>query len=137
MLSSAEVRLVYEQAYIREWLPHYGEAVSSAEPHLHDDHLCFTRKNHLTFIGYPLGMDGKDTKQSYESARERFHPATVAVIAPHLWFPDETYEIQSEDSYHKLDLPLGQLNPELSYMLRRAARELQVREGKSAEITVT
>ncbi len=129
MLSSEEFRLVYQRAYIPEHLPTYVEAVSSAEPHLHDDYLCFTCGAHLIFIGYPLKMEANGTPRSYESACERFRPATVAVIAPQLWLPDQSHESQPEDSYYRLELPLGPLDPELSYMLRRAARELQVREG--------
>jgi len=129
MLSSEELRLVYERAYIPEHLPNYVEAVSSAEPHLHDDCLCFTRGTHLIFIGYPLNTETDNAPRSYESACKRFRPATAAVIAPQLWFPDQTYEIQPGDSYYRLELPLGSLDPELSYMVRRAARELQVREG--------
>lgn len=129
MLSSEELRLVYERAYLPEHLPRYVEAVSCAEPYLYNDYLCFTRKNHLIFIGYPLGIEADKASKSYESACERFHPATVSVIASQLWFPDYTYEIQSRDSYYKLELPLGPLHSELSYMLRRAARELKVTEG--------
>lgn len=130
MLSSEQLRLVYERAYLPEHLPSYVEAVSSAEPYLQDDYLCFARKDHLVFIGYPLGSEADKASKSYESACERFHPATVSVIASQLWFPDYTYEIQSRDSYYKLELPLGPLHSELSYMLRRAAREIQVTEGK-------
>ena len=129
MLSSEELHLVYERAYIPEQLPSYVEAVSSAEPHLHDDCLCFTRGTHLIFIGYPLKMAANGMPRSYESACERFRPATVAVIAPQLWFPHQPYQSQPADSYYRLELPLGRLDPELSYMVRRAARELRIREG--------
>jgi hypothetical protein len=129
MLSSEELFFVYERAYIPEHLPNYVEAVSSAKPHLHDGCLCFTRGTHLIFIGYPLEKEANNSQRSYESACERFRPATVAVIAPQLWFQVHTYEIQSQDSYYKLDLPLKPLHPEISYMVRRAARELTVTEG--------
>jgi hypothetical protein len=54
----------------------------------------------------------------------------VSVIAPQLWHQDATYTIQSQDSYYKLDLPLETIPSELSYMIRRASRELSVGEGR-------
>lgn len=129
MLNSEELRLVYERAYIPEHLPSYVEAVSSAESHLHDDHICFTRGTHLIFIGYPLKVRACQIEESFESACESFRPATVAIIAPQLWSLDQSYESQSTDTYYKLTLPLKPLDPELSYMVRRASRELRVTEG--------
>lgn len=129
MLSNEELCLVYQRAYIPEHLPSYVEAVFSAEPHLHNDYLCFTCGTHLIFIGYPLKGEANKAPQSYESAYERFHPSTIAVIAPQLWFLNQTHADQPEDSYYRLDLPLSPLDPELSYMVRRAARELQVTEA--------
>lgn len=130
MLSSEEHSLVYQQAYVPEHLASYGEAVSVAELHLCGDYLCFTHGSHLIFIGYPLGEKAHDSPSAYESACERFRPATVAVIAPQLWFPAQTYELHTEDSYYRLDLPLGPLDPEVAYMVRRASRELRVTEGR-------
>ena len=130
MLSREEHSLVYQQAYLPEHLPSYVEAVSTAEPHLHRDYLCFTRGNHLIFIGYPLGIEAGDTQQAYESACERFQPVTVAIIAPQLWFPVQTYKNELRDSYYRLDLPLEPLDPEVAYMVRRGANELQATQGR-------
>ncbi|MBW2307906.1 MAG: hypothetical protein JRG73_13355 [Deltaproteobacteria bacterium] len=130
MLSSEELSLIYRRAYVPEHLPGYVVAVSAAEPHLHGEYLCFTRGTHLIFIGYPLGMDVQDTPRFYKSACERFHPATVAIIAPQLWLPAQTYQSQPEDSYYRLELPLGPIDPEVAYMVRRAAREIRVTQGR-------
>lgn len=130
MLSSEELRLVYERALVPEHLPSYVEAVSSAEPHLHDDYLYFTRKSHLIFIGYPLKTETANPSESFESACERFRPTTITVITSRLWFRDSSYEIQSTDSYYKLELPLETIPPELAYMIRRASREITVSEGE-------
>ncbi|HUU41248.1 MAG TPA: hypothetical protein VMW42_09915 [Desulfatiglandales bacterium] len=121
--------MVYQQAYIPEHLPHYVEAISSAEPHLNDNHLCFTREKHLIFIGYPLGTVRYYAQQSYESACRHFRPSTVSVIAAELWFPDETYDLRSRDNYYRLELPLEPIDAELAYTVRRASRELEVSEG--------
>lgn len=129
MLNREERRFVYEHAYLPEHLPDYVEAVSGAEVHLLDDYLCFERGNHLIFIGYPLKNKRRDTQKAYDSACEHFHPATVAIIAPEIWLPPQTYEAQPEDTYYCLKLPLESVDPEVSYMVRRAGRELRVEEG--------
>ena len=53
MLNSEEGSLVHEHAYLPEHIPAYVEGVSGGLPYLVGDHLCFFRKNHLLFIGYP------------------------------------------------------------------------------------
>jgi hypothetical protein len=59
----------------------------------------------------------------------RLKPTKVSLtIAPRLWLPSQTYEGQPDDFYYRLDLPLGSLDSELTYMVRRAGRELQVTE---------
>ena len=130
MLSNEERSVVYQKAYLPEHLPRYGEAVSDGEPHLYGDYLCFISGTHLIFVGYPLGTVGQNISDAYESICERFHPATVAVIAPELWLPVQTYELQTEDRYYRLELPFGSLDPEVAYMVRRAARQLHVTQGR-------
>ena len=129
MLNRDERRLIYEHAYLPEHLPHYVEPVSGSEPYLHANHLCFYRKNHLTFIGYPLRTGHVDTPKAYESACQRFLPATVAIIAPEIWFSDQAYKDQGKDTYYRLDLPASPPDPEVVYMVRRAQRELRVTRG--------
>ena len=129
MLDKEERRLVYEHAYLPEHLPDYVEAVSGGQAHLLGDYLCFKRRDHLIFIGYPLKNRKSDTEKAYESACERFRPATVAIISEEIWLPPGTYESEPSDSYYRLDLPLKQVDPEVAYMVRRAARELQIQRG--------
>jgi len=50
MLSNQDLSHIYRHAYIPEHLPNYVEAISKAKPHLIEDHICFTKKNHLIFI---------------------------------------------------------------------------------------
>lgn len=130
MLTEEEQRRVYENAYVPEQLISYVEAVADAEPYIHGNYLCFFRQNHLIFIGYPLIINKtSDIKSAYESACEQFSPATVAITAPDIWLPAQTYAAQPKDIYYRLDLPLGPLNPKVSYMLRRAHRELRITLG--------
>jgi hypothetical protein len=129
MLSREECSLVYEHAYLPEHLPQYVETVSGSEAFLQDNHLCFYRKGHLTFIGYPLENGGVSTPEAYESACRRFLPSTAAIIAPEIWFPPPAYEDRGKDTYYRLDLPPGPPHPEVAYMVRRAQRELRVTRG--------
>lgn len=129
MLSNQERNLIYDRAYIPEHLPDYVEAISSAEAHLHEDCLCYTRPNHLIFIGYPLSNLGRNIAHTYESAYERFKPETVSIIAPELWFEDREYQ-HEDDDYYRLELPLKSISVEVSYMIRRAERELTIEEGR-------
>jgi len=130
MLSQEERALIYRHACVPEQLPEYVAAVSGAEPHLVEGHLCFTRRNHLIFIGYPLPLHQADTPGAYRSACERFRPATVALIAPQIWLTEADCRRQPSDSYYRLALPLHSLDAEVAYMVRRAAKELTVRRGK-------
>ncbi|UCF93543.1 MAG: hypothetical protein JSW39_05100 [Desulfobacterales bacterium] len=129
MLSEEDCRRIYQQAYLPEHLPDYVAAISAAQPHLHGDFLCFTRRNHLIFIGYPLGNRQADAPAAYRSACQRFRPSTVAIIAPEIWLPSQTFEAQPKDEYFRLELPLRPLKPALAYMLRRAQRELRISQG--------
>jgi len=129
MLTPEERNLVYQRAYLPEHLIDYVESISGAEAHIHYDHLYFTKGNHLIFIGYPLGTQSS-TRQVYESVCDRFQPVTVAVIAPQLWFPPDTCQNWREDTYYRLVLPASHFHSDVAYMVRRAARELQIVPGR-------
>ncbi len=129
MLDSEDHRRIYQHAYLPEHLPGYVEAVSGAKPHLHDNYLCFFHKKHLIFIGYPLGNKSADPARIYDTLCERFLPHTVAVIAPEIWLPPDTFEEHPPDRYYRLSLPLKSLDPGVAYMVRRAERELQITCG--------
>ena len=130
MLNNQERHWIYQHAYLPEHLPDYVEAISGAKLYLCGNYLCLSRKKHLIFIGYPLGNTSDDTPQAYHSACERFQPATVAVIAPEIWLPPDTYEKQLQDNYYRLQLPFKIIDPAVAYMVRRAEKELQVTPGK-------
>jgi len=129
MLSSEELNRIYRQAYLPEHLPDYVEAISGAQAHLLGNYLCFTRKTHLIFNGYPLGASSDDTARAYSSACEQFEPSTVALIAPDIWLPPADIELHSRDAYYRCSLPLKKIEPKTAYMVRRAERELTVGHG--------
>ena len=129
MLTLEERNFIYQRAYLPEHLVDYVESISGAEAYLDRDHLYYVKGNHVIFIGYPL-QNQSGTQQAFEFVCDRFQPATVAIIAPELWFPSDTCRDWSEDAYYHLALPLPGLHPDTAYMVRRAARELQVIQGK-------
>lgn len=126
MLTRKEWEQVYDQAYLPEHLPHYVGSVTGGEPYLECGHLCFLKKGHLTFIGYPLGTNGVEPLEAYRSACRRFKPATVAFISSKILLPTNTYEPLGTDHYYRLDLPVTATPAEVAYMVRRAERELKV-----------
>jgi len=130
MLNSEDSSRIYQHAYLPEHLPGYVENISGADPCLNGNYLCYVRKSHLIFIGYPLGEPSDDIPSAYESACERFNPATVALITPEIWLDSATVDLHPRDSYYRLELPLKSLNPDVAYMVRRAARELKIEVGR-------
>ena len=130
MLNSEDSSRIYQQAYLPEHLPGYVERISGAHPCLCGNYLCYIRKTHLIFIGYPLGAPSDDTPGAYIAACERFDPATVALIAPEIWLDPSSVEMQPRDSYYRLNLPVETLDAERAYMVRRAEKELEVKFGQ-------
>ena len=130
MLNGQERKWIYHHAYLPEHLPDYVEAISGAEPFLHQNYLYFLGKKHIIFNGYPLGPPSDSPARIYDFICERFQPITVAVIAATIWLTAEQYEHQATDSYYRLDLPVSPIDNAVAYMLRRARRDLQVKHGK-------
>lgn len=128
MLNKNERQLVYDQGYLPEHLFEYVEAVSLSEPFLHESYLLFFKHGHMTFIGYPLGQSASSPSLAYETACKRFDPATVSIMAPDLWFKEK--KAQETDYYYVMELPISQLNQDNAYMIRRASKELTLKETK-------
>ena len=126
MLNDQERKWIYRRAYLPEHLPDYVGAVSGAELFLHHNYLYSLDKKHLIFNGYPFEPHSDPPARIYDWICERLQPTTVAVIASAIWLPAEQYEQQTTDSYYRLDLPLRPLDAAVTYMLRRAQRDLQV-----------
>jgi len=129
MLTSEEREFIYHKAYVPEHLPDYVEAIAGAEPFLHEGYLCFVRTGRLIFVGYPLHGESDRAPVAYESACKRFRPSSVAIVAPTIWVEANALNGFIEDSYYRLQLPLAALTTDLSYMVRRASRELTVVKG--------
>ena len=130
MLSSDEQNRIYQQAYVPEHIPDYVASISDGNPYLLEDYLCYLRKDHLIFIGYPLGKNPVEISQAYQAACKRFNPRSITLVAEEIFLKHESNEVQPADRYYRLNLPLNSLSPEVAYMVRRAQRELDFEIGK-------
>lgn len=130
MLSEHEYLFIYQHAHLPEHLPDYVRAVSKSTPYLIDNYLCYIRKKHLLFIGYPLGIQTGDTSLVFQNACEKLNPSTISIISPEPWNEEKPVDWQPDDYYFTLDLPLEKPDSDLSYMLRRARKELTVNEAR-------
>lgn len=132
MLSDAEKKLVTRKAYIPEHLVEYVTSVSGMEASLVEGYLCYHGKEHLNFIGYPLDQDFNLSrlKETLERALEEHRPSRAALIAPELPRVEEAAIIKKESDEYLL-LPVREARPgrKLRSLLRRASRELTVKQG--------
>ncbi len=130
MLSSEDRDRIYRKAYLPEHLWVYVEAISGGHAHLHGSYLCYVCGDHLIFVGYPLASPAADTADAFQSAWERFQPATAAVIAPEIKALSLHAETQTPDDYYRIGLPPAPAASKVANMLRRAEREVQVVSGR-------
>ncbi len=129
MLNPEERRFVYDHACVPEQLPDYVEAVSGMEALLVGRYVCFTGREHLTFVGYPLGRADEPAEDAFQKACDRFEPASARLVASKIRLPGEALEQGARDQYYRLALPVDRVPPDAAYMVRRAGRELLAREG--------
>ena len=129
MLTNDERQIIYQHAYLPEHLTEYVEAVSGANPFLIEQFLCFYRRRHLVFIGYPLGDENADIQKAYAAACREFKPSTIALICSESWIPEEDHQKQPADMYYQLKLTQDEVTADAAYMVRRAAKELAFRKG--------
>ena len=130
MLSSQDRNRIYQQAYLPEQLWVYVEAISGCRAHLHGNYLCYAREGHLIFVGYPLTGPADDARQAFQSAWQRFQPATATMIVPDIQRLPGAVEMQPPDDYYRIALPPPPIAPKVANMLRRAEREVQVDSGR-------
>jgi hypothetical protein len=130
MLKPNEKDLVFQCAYVPEHLIEYVTAVTGGKPHLFQDYLCYRQGNHLTFIGYPFSEKSNDLSRAFPAACEQFQPHSATLVAADLSGLPEGDETLPADRYYRLDLPIESLHSEVAYMVRRAARELEISAGQ-------
>lgn len=131
MLTASEQEFVAGHAYVPEHVPGYVSAISSAEPFLIGDYLCYRSRSALVFVGYPLNapFDEATMTQALSAAVSRFAPESVALTAPSLFAVEEFCRVGETDCHYRLDLSAHRLTKNVDGMIRRASRELEVDRG--------
>ena len=130
MLNRNEQEHIFQHAYVPEHLIQYATAVSGGTPFYVQGYLCYRQRNHLILIGYPLADPPEKLSQVYPMVCERFNPDAITLVAEDLSGLPPGDEPQPADHYYRLDLPLKPPHPDVAYMVRRAARELQIEAGQ-------
>jgi hypothetical protein len=128
MLTSAEEGFVLARAYVPEHVPGYVQAISSADPYLLGDYLCFRIADSLLINGYSLNISSDETalRHVVESAVARFKPSHVALIAPKIPETLAAGQPRERDQYYQLDLTRVTRDAKLRNMLRHADRSVRV-----------
>ncbi len=133
MITDEEERAIREKAYIPEHSVRLMTAVSGAEPHYIEGYLCFSRKDWLIIVGYPL--EGDRSPAAFESAYTRiveyFGARRVSVMAPVL--PDSLTNSCTDaetDCYYTLDLRSSEPPSRPQRQAARARVELTVERNR-------
>jgi hypothetical protein len=130
MLDAREKVTVFENAYVPEHLPAYGEATSGGEAFFHDGYLCYVRDRHALLIGFPLVPGTARLPDAMEGVRRRFKTSRIVVVAEDVrTIPGVQCDEQYVDWYSRLPVPLGTIDSGNAYMVRRAQRDLRVVQG--------
>ncbi len=135
MITAPEAGYIASHAHVPEHLPGYVTAISSAEPYLIDDYLCYRGAGSIVFVGYPLQshFDEVAMMAALEAAIARFAPEWVALTAPAVSMLGATCRARESDRYYRLDLSQFRLTRNVEGMIRRASRELNVESGGRIE----
>lgn len=130
MLSATEALYISSHAWVPEHLTEYVTAVSGKEPFLVGDFVCYRREGVWVVVGYPLSQTfGKHgLEKALEQVSQEFHPHSFWLIAPEIPPWGGLRPTTVSDSYYRLELANLKLRPKLRNMIRRACKELEVRE---------
>jgi len=130
MLDATERTAVFQNAYVPEHLPEYGEAVSGGEGFLHEGYICYVAGQHVLLIGYPLKTDARRPEEILPGLIERFKTKTLAVVSEEVEdIPGLQTDARSVDWYYRLSVDSARIHPDNAYMIRRAARDLRIEQG--------
>src|SRR5512136_2972287 len=132
MITASEQNYISGHAHIPEHIPQYVTAISHTEPFLIDDFLVHVKKDHLTFVGYPLKepFEEKRMRSVLEKGIKRFRPESVSLIAPSI--PSSIHHCihPPSDHYYRLELSYLSISQKLRNMLSRASRDLSVEKNR-------
>lgn len=131
MLSAAEAQYICSHAWVPEQLADYVTAISGKEAFLVGDFVCYRGQGVVVVIGYPLSQPcGKqDLVQVLEQIINDFGPQRLWLIAPEIppWGGLKPTGVC--DDYFRLDLENLKLSPKVRNMIRRAGKDLEIRES--------
>jgi hypothetical protein len=84
MITEAEEREIFDQAYIPEHIVSLMKGLSGGEPFLIEDFMCFFKKDWLMIIGYPLRSSYRpeSLKKAVMKGLEQFRPVYGWFMAP-------------------------------------------------------
>jgi hypothetical protein len=135
MITTAQQDYIDLHAYVPEHIPQYVTPISQAEPHLLGEFLVYTKRGHLIFVGYPLNDTSEENRleETLEDAMRRFKPESVSLIAPAIPRSLRQEPPPPADYYYRLDLSTVSISQKSRNMLRRAGRELSMRENSCFE----
>jgi hypothetical protein len=131
MITAAEEEHIECHAYLPEHVPEYVTAISQTEAFLFGDFLAYAKPGYLILVGYPLGdaFDQKRMEEALEEAIKRLNPERVSLMALSIPASLEKVDHPPSDHYYRLDLSSLVISQKLRNMLKRAGRELTVREN--------
>ncbi|HUL21024.1 MAG TPA: hypothetical protein VLZ10_06195 [Thermodesulfobacteriota bacterium] len=132
MITASQQNDISDYAYLPEHIPQYVTAISHTEPFLIDDFLVHVKKDHLTFVGYPLkeSFEEKRMRGVLDKGIKRFRPESVSLIAPSI--PSSIHDCihPPSDHYYRLELSSLSISQKLRNMLSRASRDLSVKKNR-------
>lgn len=131
MLSADEAQYISTHAWVPEHLIDYVTAVSGKEPFLVRDFVCYRGDGTLVVVGYPLNQvfERAGLVQALEQIRKDFRPHKLWLIAPEIPPWGGLKPLEKSDSYLLLELGDLKIPPKVRNMIRRAAREVEVRDS--------
>jgi hypothetical protein len=137
MITEAQERQILDQAYIPEHIVSLMKNLSGGDPFLIDEFLCFSKKDWLMVVGYPLRppYQSELLEKAILKGLEKFQPVYAWVMAPEAPpFFSRLCSSRQSDEYYELDLRHHVPDEKLRRIAEKALRGLQVtREGQMGD----
>lgn len=132
MITAAQEAYIGHHAHVPEQIPEYVTSISQTEPHLFGDFLVYARRGHLILVGYPLNEPfvEKNLLKALDDAVECLKPESISLVAPAIPHSLLQGPHPPTDHYYRLERSAVSTSQKLRNMVRRAGRELSVRNNR-------